>query len=144
MRDIVRFFLVACGVVACVLALVSEDVEAMPPAALPSSCAVTCVPPNAFNPDAGLGLVYCGSGDVAVSAENESATAVYFGWRRTAADNRPGLTKANYTTAGKKRCNGCAGGIGYSAEIASARTDLFCIAGTSTDAGIVVAVETAR
>ena len=143
MRDFVRVMLVACGVATAVWVLTPDGAEAMPPAALPSSCAVTCVPPNAFNPDAGLGMVYCGSGDVAVSAENESATAVYFGWRRTSSD-RPGLTKANYTTAGKKRCNGCAGGIGYSAEIQSARTDLFCIAGVANDAGVVVAVETAR
>ena len=36
------------------------------------------------------------------------------------------------------------GGIGYTAEIQSARVDLFCVAGSATDAGIVVAVETAR
>jgi len=142
MRGFLRGLMVACGVATAVWIFTPDGADAMPPAALPSSCAVTCVPPNAFNPDAGLGLVYCGNGDVAVSAENESATAVYFGWRRTG--ERPGLTKANYTTAGKKRCNGCAGGIGYSAEIQSARVDLFCIAGSATDAGVVIAVETAR
>jgi len=142
MRDVLRGLFVTAGILAACWMAWPEGAEAMPPAALPSSCAVTCVPPNAFNPDAGLGLVECGTGAVAVSAENESATAVYFGWRRTG--DRPGLTKANYTTAGKKRCNGCAGGIGYSAEIQSARVDLFCIAGSATDAGVVIAVETAR
>lgn len=142
MRDLMRGLLVACGVAAAVWMMVPGGAEAMPPASGPSSCAVTCVPPNAFNPDAGLGLVECGTGAVAVSVENESATAVYLGWRRTG--DRPGLTKANYTTAGKKRCNGCAGGIGYSAEITSARVDLFCIAGVANDAGVVVAAETAR
>lgn len=124
-----------------VLRAIAEAEIGMPPARIPRNAVVTCVPPNAFNPDAGLGQVLVGSGNTAgyavVNAENESATAAYFCWRT-------GTTKANYTTVCRKRCNGCAGGIAYNAEITNAGLDLFCIAGTSTDAGITVAVEVAQ
>lgn len=118
------------------------------PGIRPRSAVVTCSPPNAFNPDAGVGQVVVGTGPVAgnytaFNIENESATAAYFCWRRTGA-NTGGVTKANYTTACRKRCNGCAGGISYAGEITNAGLDLFCIAGVSTDAGITVAVEVAQ
>lgn len=107
------------------------------PGKYPRGAAVTCVPPNAFNPDAGLGQAKVGAnvgGYTSFNFENETATAVYWCWRN-------GTTKANYTTACAKRCNGCAGGISYAGEVENAGNHLFCIAGVSTDAGIVVAGE---
>lgn len=113
----------------------------MPPAGQPENDEVIAVPPNAFNPDAGLGLVrgpaFCKSGHSAVNIENESATPVYVCWRR-------GTTKANYTRVCRKRCNGCAGGISRPVEIFDSHNQLYVIAGVATDAGVIVSVECAR
>lgn len=113
----------------------------MPPASSPENDVITAVPPNAFNPDAGLGMAKgsgaCKNGYSAFNVENESATPVYVCWRR-------GTTKANYTSVCRKRCNGCAGGISAPGEIYDAMNQLFLIAGVATDAGITVSLECAR
>jgi hypothetical protein len=150
MRGLRAVFVLGAAALLGVVALTSR-VDAVPgdvalmasqglvsaPGRYPRGAAITCVPPNAFNPDAGLGQATVGAlkgGYTSFNFENESATAAYWCWRS-------GTTKANYTTACVKRCNGCAGGISYTGEVTNAGNDLFCIAGVATDAGIVVAGE---
>lgn len=106
----------------------------------PGNAVITAVPPNAFNPDAGLGLAKGGACTDYMhwNIENESATAVYVCMRR-------GTTKANYTTVCTKRCNGCAGGISDNAgPIDDAENQVFVIAGVATDAGINVVLRCAQ
>jgi hypothetical protein len=102
------------------------------------SKAVTCPPFNLFNPDAGYpnvanGLVECEQGKAyrGVRCETESTSAVYFGGRR-------GMTRANYTTAGFKRCVGCNNGSAYTVDANRGLTR--CISGTA-DAGQVIACQ---
>jgi hypothetical protein len=148
-------FLLAAGVVALSAALLSPA-QAVPAGELvrlvpagvtagvigtaPGNTPITAVPPNAFNPDAGLGLAKAGqcTDFMHWDIENESATPVYVCLRR-------GTTKANYTTSCNKRCNGCAGGTSdHGGPIDDAENQLFVIAGTSTDAGIQVALRCAQ
>lgn len=110
----------------------------------PENTVITAVPPNAFNPDAGLGMAkgatWCARSDGYMhwDIENESATPVYVCLRK-------GTTKANYTTVCNKRCNGCAGGTSdHGGPVGDAMNQLFVIAGVSTDAGIQVALRCAQ
>lgn len=120
---------------------IAGTVAGMPPASRAENDVLTAVPPNAFNPDAGLGLArganYCKSGYAAYNIENESATPVYVCWRR-------GTTKANYTSVCRKRCSGCAGGISAVGEVSDSASQLYVIAGVATDAGVQVSIECAQ
>lgn len=111
-------------------------------ASAPENDVITAVPPNAFNPDAGLGMAKganaCKNGYSTYKIENESATPVYVCFRR-------GTTKANYTQVCAKRCNGCmGGGIEPAGPIADAMNQVFLIAGVATDAGVQVSLQCAR
>lgn len=104
------------------------------------SFTVTCTPANAFNPDAGTGLVRGGGGYRSLNCEPSSTLVtttnpVHFVWRN-------GTTKANYTTLAGKRCVGCDYGGSYVSNITGAFGNLFCIREASaTDAGVVVGCE---
>lgn len=129
--------------------LAAETVLGLPPAGSGFSTSVTCSPNVSWNPDAGLGLVRCGATDggyTTVNIESESTTAVYFFYRSVSnpVTGASTVTKANYTTVGKKRCVGCNNGAAYQAEIGNADKNLFCVATSSTDAGVVLSVECAR
>lgn len=159
MRHAFTAFLLAAGVVALSAALLSPA-QAVPAGELvrlvpagvtagvighaPENTVITAVPPNAFNPDAGLGMAkgstWCARSDGYMhwDIENESATPVYVCLRK-------GTTKANYTTVCNKRCNGCAGGTSdHGGPVGDAMNQLFVIAGVSTDAGIQVALRCAQ
>ena len=128
--------------------VVALSVAAVGAIALPLTAAwsttVTCSPINNWNPDAGNGLVKCGTGYSVVNVESESTQPVYF-FHRGSLDAGNLVPKASITTVGLKRCVGCNNGSTYQAEVTGAQGSLFCVSGTGTnDAGTVLAVECGR
>jgi hypothetical protein len=106
----------------------------------PRNDPVVCRPIALLNMDAGIGGVLPAgnrdAGQIAdfrgINAELESTKATYWCWRE-------GTTRANVTTACRKRCVGCNNGSAYVAEIAMATGNLHCF--VADDGGVSAAVE---
>jgi hypothetical protein len=102
------------------------DVQADAPVNRLDVAQVTCLPASLIDGGAGGTALACGTGYLAVKAQNNTTTAVYFG-------GGTNFTATN-VTYGQKHCDGCADGPAFVAGVYQGKARCMTVG----DAGAVV------